>query len=64
MNIYGALKLIQDRKYVARREWPNLTYLYLRGEDIMYSALGIDTLWVPSHRDLLRTDWKEIIPER
>jgi hypothetical protein len=64
VNIYSAIKLLKDKRFVARREWPNLTYLYLRGEDIMYSSLGIDTLWVPSHRDLLRNDYKEIIPER
>lgn len=64
MNIYAALKLAKDNRYVARREWPNLTYIYLRGGDIMYSHLGIDSVWVPSHRDLLRTDWMEIIPER
>ena len=64
MNISGAIELIQHDRYAARSSWPNLTYIYLRGPDIMYAALGIDSVWVPAHSDLLNTDWVEVTPER
>lgn len=64
MNISNAISLMRKGKFVARRAWPGITYIYLDGEIIKYSHLGIDSVWTPSHIDLLKTDWKEVIPER
>lgn len=64
MNLGSAIKLMQDNRFVARKEWPNLTYVFLRGEVFMLSSVGKDDTWTPTHRDLLRNDWREIIPER
>lgn len=64
MNISNAISLMLKGKYVARRKWPERTYIFLDGDVIKYSSLGIDSLWQPSHQDLLKSDYKEIIPER
>ena len=64
MNITEAIQLMKMGRFVARGEWPNMIYVFLRGEEFRYSAIGIDSTWMPSHRDLLATDWKEITPIR
>ena len=64
MRFGTVIKHLEDNKYMARRAWPNITYIFLDGEIIKYSHLGIDSVWTPSHQDLLKSDWYEVIPER
>lgn len=64
MNIGNAVKALKDGVYMARRKWPGITYILLDGEIINYSHLGIDSPWIPTHPDLLATDWYEVIPDR
>jgi hypothetical protein len=65
MNIQHAINAIEGNGYGRRLSWPNNDYIYKFGEVIMYYSLGIDSVWVPSHLDLLALDWMEVFaPER
>lgn len=64
MNIWQAIELMKDRRYVRREGWPGITYIFLIGDIIYRSHLGIDDPWTPTHKDLLTADYIEIIPER
>lgn len=64
MNIGDAVAKLKDKRCMARQAWPDITYVYLFGEVIMYSHMGIESVWGPSHLDLLNDDWIEVIPGR
>lgn len=57
-------QLLKDKKYLRRAPWPDITYIFLDGDIIMYSHLGIDTVYTPSHQDILGEDWQEVVPDR
>lgn len=61
MNI---AQLLKEGKYIKREAWPGITYIFLQGEVIIFSHLGIDHTWAPSHLDILGEDWIEVVPDR
>jgi hypothetical protein len=59
MNIQYAIETIRAGGYAYRLDWPGITYIFVYGDVIMLSQLGIDSVWVPSHVDLFASDWLE-----
>lgn len=64
MNFGEALVALRMGKFLTRQKWPNITYVFLKGEIIMYSHMGVDYVWTPAHLDLLAQDWTEVTPTR
>lgn len=59
-----ALNQLKEGKFLARTSWPGITYVYFDGTTFFYSHLGYDSIWQPSHSDLLAEDWEEVVPTR
>lgn len=60
MKIQFAMDVMEAQGFARRTSWPNISYIFKYGDVIMYSLLGIDSVWVPSHLDLFAADWAEI----
>lgn len=64
MNMGEVVDSLKMGLFLRRATWPNITYIYLDGDIIMYSHLGIDSVWTPNHQDLLNDDWETTMPTR